>query len=121
MKKKKLKKKIKKMEKDIQCLKDSHFRMWNELHGKLQHYEHINKDVVKHNEEIRYMNEDLKILKEWFDRSGVDYSNWFKTEKTCDTCKWKPLMEQGGQDIPCMGCTADDKKMWKPKGENNGN
>lgn len=34
-------------------------------------------------------------------------------EKTCDTCKWRPLMEQGGQDIPCMGCTADDKKMWK--------
>lgn len=36
-------------------------------------------------------------------------------EKTCDTCKWKPLMEQGGQDIPCMGCMANDKKMWKSK------
>ena len=108
-KKKKLKKKIKKLEKDIKWLKDCHAN----LHACYQQLFSRDQFLM---DNITNLEKDNKYYKEWMDRSGVDYKSWFNfEEKTCDTCKWKPLMEQGGQDIPCMVCTADDKKMWKSK------
>ena len=109
MKKRKLKKKIKKLRSDIKwVIKDN-----VTLNTRCNHlYNRCN----SLRDAITKLENDNKYYKEWMDRSGVDYKSWFNfEEKTCDTCKWKPLMEQGGQDIPCMGCTANDKKMWKSK------
>lgn len=109
MKKKKLKKKIKKLEKRVSYIFD-------ELCNTIEALNLTESRVVQCKNAITKLENDNKYYKEWMDRSGVDYKSWFNfDEKTCDTCKWKPLMEQGGQDIPCMGCTADDKKMWKSK------
>lgn len=91
-------------------------------------------EEVVYTEDIQRQINELKSLMHSYDsrlsvldaRSRVDYTLYctngevipgkkVEGEKTCDTCKWKPLLEQGGQDIPCMGCTADDKKMWKSK------
>lgn len=109
MKKKKLKKKIKKLERDIKRITG--------FQRDLALRESNNANYIKScKDAITKLENDNKYYKEWMDRSGVDYKSWFNfDEKTCDTCKWKPLYDQGGQDIPCMGCTANDKKMWKSK------
>lgn len=109
MKKKKLKRKIKRLERDIKWLKGCNHNIVLRNDATNSHVEALKKAVTK-------LEEDNKYYKEWMDRSGVDYKSWFNfDEKICSTCKWEPLMKQGGQDIPCMGCTADDKKMWKSK------
>ena len=102
MKKKKLKKRIEHLERRIEADENALLKMVP--------------DIQRTKERVNKLEEDNKYYKEWMDRSGVDYKSWFNFEaKTCSTCKWEPLMKQGGQDIPCMGCTADDKKMWKSK------
>ena len=132
MKKKKLKKKIKNLELRLTRLA---VRL-DELNKKFKEKdEHLGEDWQA---AVRVSNDgylELKKAKETYEklersikntlnefenrlavidaRTKVDYTQF--SSKTCDTCKWKPLMEQGGQDIPCMGCTADDKKMWKSK------
>lgn len=109
MKKKKLKKKIKKQKKRVDIL-------FEQLGHTIEALNLSESNVMQCKNAITKLENDNKYYKEWMDRSGVDYKSWFDfEEKTCDTCKWYPLSKQGGQDIPCMGCTADDKKMWKSK------
>ncbi len=140
MKKKKLKKKIKKLERKIQWLNDcertlalrcdkfyhNYVEMKNDI-SKLKDGKGCKDDVKELNNRIDGLYMDTNYLRSSIERingrcdildrrTQTDYDKIAqKEEKTCDTCKWKPLMEQGGQDIPCMGCTANDKKMWKSK------
>ena len=133
MKKKKLKKKIKELEKRVEKIKelekrvdslsnkisnlcDGYIRIRQDQNKQICRINSLEQDKVEIKNDISKLEKDNKYYKEWMDRSGVDYKSWFDfEEKTCDTCKWYPLSKQGGQDIPCMGCTADDKKMWKSK------
>ena len=164
MKKKKLKKKLKSFQRQLDSLKTCHYNVSLKV-SSLQELRDNMEDTVNHLNELMADIENkpkdnrINILWEWLLRSGIDFHDWGKTptyanevvytediqrqineindrlrvldartrtdyimysedhknEKTCDTCKWEPLMEQGGQDIPCMGCTDDDKKMWKSK------
>lgn len=130
MKKKKLKKKIKKLEKKVEkyhgnlstLVTQIDISLTNKirnLNDKMARLENDNKyykeyiDTNPSTEDIQRQISELKSKISCHDnrlsvldaRSRVDYTmystNKFE-EKTCDTCKWKPLMEQGGQDIPCM-------------------
>ena len=138
MKKKKLKKKIKHLEtmiEHMECRCDNWAMVARETRDNTTKYStkinQLNADIANccriindhasrlaaNRFSIDDIYEKLGILKL---RTETDYTSFSKKEtkndeKTCDTCKWKPLMEQGGQDIPCMGCTANDKKMWKSK------
>ena len=164
MKKKKLKKKLRQLEKEI---KDIRRRGINLSSWTMAKVDELKKRACDSEKQLSQMQRDnrLNILWEWMQRSGIDFHDWGKTptyaeevvytediqrqinelksemhsydsrlsildarsrvdytmygtnkvEKTCDTCKWYPLSKQGGQDIPCMGCTTDDKKMWKSK------
>lgn len=117
MKKKKLKKKIKKLRSDIKWVVGRQREL-----ARRENMDAIH--IISCKEAITKIENDNKYYKEWIDTAPCYRCTNSKgeNEKTCDTCKWKPLMEQGGQDIPCMGCTADDKKMWKSNEEqNNGN
>ena len=140
MKKKKLKKKIKKLERKIQWLNDcertlalrcdkfyhNDMEIKNEI-SKLKDSKGCKDDIKKLSNRIddillstNYLITNVKRIDTRCDvldrRTQTDYNKIATNEeKTCDTCKWKPLSEQGGQDIPCMGCTANDKKMWKSK------
>lgn len=115
-KKKKIKKKIKKLERDIKRITGCQRNLVLRGVDNAKHIKSCKDAITK-------LENDNKYYKEWMDRSGVDYKSWFNfEEKTCDTCRWKPLSEQGGQDIPCMGCTGGDLRMWKSKeDEINGN
>lgn len=116
MKKKKLKKKIKKLERDIKRIAGFQRELAVRTNDNTNRIKSCKEVICILQASLTKLENDNKYYKEWMDRSGVDYKSWFNfDEKTCDTCKWKPLMEQGGQDIPCMGCTANDKKMWKSK------
>lgn len=131
MKKKKLKKKIEKLEQQVIDMYNAQNTVLHnlrdrcstlsdaidaEVHSYKSEFGTVKQSVREMRNKVIRLENDNKYYKEWMNRSGVDYKSWFDfEEKTCDTCKWKPLMEQGGQDIPCMGCTADDKKMWKSK------
>ena len=108
MKKKKLKKRIKHLEALFKAYDSTLLKMVP--------------DIQRTKERVNKLEKDNKYYKEWMDRSGVDYKSWFNfEEKTCDTCKWyPPLMKQGDQALPCMECTADDKKMWVSKENDNG-
>lgn len=133
MKKKKLKKKIKKLEHRVNyiCkklsstidslnLSESHVMQCKEAITRLENQpnqptEDIQRQINELKTKISCHDNRLSVLDA---RSRVDYTMYStkeEKEKTCDTCKWKPLLEQDGQDIPCMGCTDDDKKMWKSK------
>ena len=140
MKKKKKKKKIKKLEKRVSYLgaklrgtidalnsTESHVVQCKNEISKLKDSKGCKDDIKKLSNRIddillstNCLIMDVKRIDTRCDvldiRTQTDYNKIAQNEeKTCDTCKWKPLMEQGGQDIPCMGCTADDKKMWKSK------
>lgn len=140
MKKKKLKKKIKKLEKKVEKYRGNlstlitqiDISLTNKIRSLSDAYTNrFNKfnpsDIKNLNDRMDGICTDVNYLRTSIQRTNVrcdildrrtqtDYSKVAQNEeKTCDTCKWRPLMEQGGQDIPCMGCTADDKKMWKPK------
>ena len=170
MKKKKLKKKLKSLQRQLDSLKTRHYNVAVKV-ASLQELRENMKDTINHLNklmgDIKNQPKDnrINILWEWMQRSGIDFHEWGKTptyaeevvytediqrqinelksemhsydsrlsildarsrvdytmygtnkvEKTCDTCKWYPLSKQGGQDIPCMGCTTDNKKMWKSK------
>lgn len=124
MKKKKLKKKIKHLENLVEKMSyrcDNWADVARETRDNTTKYSikvnQLNADIAnygriinEHAARLAGLDSKVDIIKQ---RTEVDYTKF--SEKTCDTCKWEPLMEQGGQDIPCMGCTADDKKMWKSK------
>ncbi len=74
MKKKKLKKKIKKLERKIQWLNDCERTLALRC-DKLYHNDvEIKNDISK-------LKNDNKYYKEWMDRSGVDYKSWFNFEE----------------------------------------
>ena len=136
MKKKKLKKKIKKLEKKVEeyqsdlsgkirSLSDAYTNRFNKFNP--SDIKNLNARVDGLCMDTNYLRSSIERINGRCDildrRTQIDYDKIIpktdetkaECEKTCDTCRWKPLMEQGGQDIPCMGCTADDKKMWKSK------
>ena len=123
MKKKKLKKKIEKLEKKYDKLFREAVITRNALNTSEAHVQQCKEAITKLETEAIDKKEERSIkntLTE-FDkrimiletRTQTDYTKF--SEKTCATCKWEPLIEQGVQDMPCMGCTANDKKMWKSK------
>ena len=74
MKKKKLKKKIKKLERTIK---------WNTDSQKLLALKcsRLDNDIKNSKETIKKLENDNKYYKEWMDRSGVDYKSWFNFEE----------------------------------------
>lgn len=126
MKKRKLKKKIKRLRKELEIVVHDGKEAFNNQSGKISNLgdryiklrEDFNNFKQKSNADglqfqINDIYEKLKILKL---RTETDYTKFSKNEeKTCNTCRWYQLLQQGGQDIPCMGCTDDNKKMWKSK------
>lgn len=70
MKKKKLKKKIKHLERRLDQLRGCHYRLANLSEGRLRNLMERMYDLEK----------DNKYYKEWMDRSGVDYKSWFGEE-----------------------------------------
>lgn len=114
MKKKKLKKKIKKQKKRVDIL-------FEQLGHTIEALNLSESNVMQCKNAITKLENDNKYYKEWMDRSGVDYKSWFKTDsRSCTDCKYYELINSNGP-IPCYGCTSTDKKMFEPKGENNGN
>ena len=73
MKKKKLKKRIKKLEKDIKWLKGCHAN----LHACYQQLFSRDKTLM---DAITNLEVVCPRNKEWMDRSGVDYKSWFEGE-----------------------------------------
>lgn len=138
MKKKKLKKKIKELEKRIEKIKelekrvdslsnkisnlgDGYVRIRQDQNKQICRINSLEQDKVEIKNDISKLENDNKYYKEWMDRSGVDYKSWFKTDsRSCTDCKYYELINSNGP-IPCYGCTSTDKKMFEPKGENNGN
>jgi chromosome segregation ATPase len=140
MKKKKLKRKIKRLETRLNSL-------CSKLYNLEQKFEKNDKQLGEDwQAAIKVTNDgykDLKRAKEEYEkaersikntlgefnkrimiieaRTQIDYTKFVNTSneppegKTCDTCMYQCLQDKG-QDTPCMGCTADDKKMWKSKG-----
>lgn len=139
MKKKKLKKKIEKLEQQVVDMYNAQNTVLHnlrdrcstlsdaidaEVHSYKSEFGTVKQSVREIRNKVIRLENDNKYYKEWIDTAPCYRCTNSKgeNEKTCDTCRWKPLMERGGQDIPCMGCTADDKKMWKSNEEqNNGN
>ena len=70
MKKKKLKKKIKKLEKNYDKLFREAVITRNALNTSEAHVQQCKEAITK-------LENDNKYYKEWMDRSGVDYKSWF--------------------------------------------
>lgn len=128
MKKKKLKKRIKKLENVIAQTAESHRTMISNLGEK---YTELREDFNRFNQ--RY-NTDLEVLKK---RADIDYTQFSKpivdTSKgpdtvfvtgetiensptpSCETCKYKGFGVLGA-DSPCFGCvvTEGNFKMYEP-------
>ena len=97
MKKKKLKKRIKRLEKESQTIRSQFGTIKNSVREIRNMV-----DIVKQRTETDYT--QFKPL--------VDTSKGPDTvSKTCDTCLYNGM----GLDGPCMGCTAEDLKMYKQK------
>lgn len=73
MKKKKLKKKIKKLTKELNDYDDRFCRVEYDIRNLFSRTDQL-KDA------INKLEEDNKYYKEWMDRSGVDYKSWFEGE-----------------------------------------
>ena len=122
MKKKKLKKRLEKLEQLVADNINSQNTISRSLRDRISSLDtSIDNNHQSCKSEFGTIKASIRELKNRVDvldkRTKVDYTQF--SSKTCGTCKWEPLMKHGGQDIPCMGCT--DKKMFEPKGENNGN
>lgn len=70
MKKKKLKKRLKKLEKTVRWHTDAQRSLAFKYDATNSHVEALKKAVNK-------LEEDNKYYKEWMNRSGVDYKSWF--------------------------------------------
>ena len=116
MKKKKLKKRIKKLEKACTNTFNTHREMISNLGEK---YTELREDFNRFKQ--RY-NADLEVLKK---RTDTDYTQFSKpiadTSKgpddatpNCETCKYKGF-DVLFADSPCYGCTAGNYKMYEPK------
>ena len=70
MKKKKLKKKIKRLERQLEQLRGCHYHLANTSEGHIRALKNRMDDLEN----------DNKYYKEWMDRSGVDYKSWFEGE-----------------------------------------
>lgn len=70
---KKLKKKIKKLERRTDCIFKSLCDTINALNETESHAVQCKKAITK-------LENDNKYYKEWMDRSGVDYKSWFEGE-----------------------------------------
>ena len=73
MKMKKLKKRLKKLERTV----DWHTDAQRSLALKYDTVRHQNENLK---EAITKLENDNKYYKEWMDRSGVDYESWFEGE-----------------------------------------
>lgn len=74
MKKKKLKKKIKKLKRDVEWIVGRQ--------RELARRENMSESHIKScKDAITKLENDNKYYKEWMDRSGVDYKSWFNFEE----------------------------------------
>lgn len=73
MKKRKLKKKIKKLKKDIKWIIGCQRNLALRENNNASHIKSCKEAITK-------LENDNKYYKEWMDRSGVDYKSWFEGE-----------------------------------------
>lgn len=131
MKKKKLKKEIKELRKELT-------RVVNDTGDLFKHHRNmisnLGEKYTKLREELndvkRNRNTDLGLIKDACskaDRSQFQINDIYEKLKilklrteseppTCATCKYNELPSDVG---PCMGCTKTDRKMYAPKEEPN--
>ena len=77
MKKKKLKKRLKKLEKTVRWHTDAQRSLALKC-------SRLDNTILGLKETIKKLEEDNKYYKEWMDRSGVDYKTWFEGENNGD-------------------------------------
>lgn len=124
MKKKKLKKRIEKLEENLKKIGEIYPVIKKDIDSDMDARRFEIKDV---NEKILFLKTKVDVLWEWLNRSGIDFSEWKEAQtynktlyskRDCGTCKWQDLPSDVG---PCMGCSYEDKKMYSPKEAPNGN
>ena len=74
MKKKKLKKKIKELTKELNDYDDRFCRIEYDIRNLFPRTDQLKDAITK-------LENDNKYYKEWMDRSGVDYKSWFNFEE----------------------------------------
>ena len=122
MKKKKLKKRIKKLEENLKKIGEIYPVIRKDIDSDIDSdMDAIRFEIKDVNEKILFLKTKVDVLWEWLNRSGIDFSEWREAQaynKTlyskldCGTCKWQDLPSDVG---PCMGCTPKDKEMYSPK------
>lgn len=137
MKKKKLKKKIKQLKRQLDSLKTRHHNVALKV-SSLQELKENMEDTIDHLDELvadienKPNDNRINILWEWLQRSGIDFHDWGKTPTyaeevvyygaegqvikfkedpknkiTCDSCDYHGLSGCGTQ---CAECPANNKK-----------
>lgn len=131
MKKRKLKKKIKELKKELEMVVHDGKEAFNNQSSRIStlgdKYIKLREDFNRLNQnsnvdglqfQINDIYEKLKILKL---RTETDYTQFKPLVDTskgpdCNNCRYDGL----GMDGPCFGCTETDKKMYEPKETKNG-
>ena len=137
MKKKKLKKKIKKLEKEGQAIIDKTTEALNAQHQILCTLrdristldDSITKNDQSYKSQFGTVKNSVREIRNMVDvlnkRTTTDYTQFSKpivdTSKgsddatpPCETCKYKEFAV-GFADSPCFGCTVGNYKMYEPK------
>lgn len=116
MKKKKLKKRIKKLEKELKIVIRNHEETFNTHRTMISNlgmsYIKLRTDLgmIKDACSKADANKKLNVLKQ---RTETDQTQFSKP--SCDTCRYNGM----GIDGPCLGCTKEGLEMYKSKEDSN--